>query len=525
MLTPGERWARAGTHAGSARTSAAGSARCSPRRAPSPNVDVFAGGTYRVADRTTRTATATRSRTAATRLATGIGKVTVRPADGHEVKLGAHHLRLQLQDRPAVPNQESVYDTNVVNNILNGALALQPAGRPSVRLRRQRLLDRRPTRIRSRSPNGTPGSQGNPITGFVGDCAQLQASTPRASTLNNTSRFDVGEFRNAFTYGGDYFQRRGRQSSIRPATATVTTPNGERTVSGAFVQWKVNYSTWLEVDQRAALRQLRARRRRHARRAAITSRRRSRSASRRSRLHGLRHLCGRLSRAGGHRDAWSPARTRRSRPASRTCSPSCRTRPCGRRSARPRKSASTSNTTTSSSRATAARQGQRLPQRRRRLHRAREVRSADHVRSARRRSRLPAGAVVTIPINSYSFAQYQNIGNARIEGVEFEGTYDAGAWFVGLSGQHIRGRDVTNGDAAAHRPAGPDHHAPSACGCSSASSRCRCAGRRSRRRRRATSRTVTRTASRFPPDRRLQSGQPLCRLPADAGCAGELRHR
>ena len=56
----------------------------------------------------------------------------------------------------------------------------------------------------------------------------------------------------------------------------------------------------------------------------------------------------------------------------------------------------------------------------------------------------PPVPIVTIPINSFSMSQYQNIGNARIEGVEFEGTYDAGDWFVGLSGQHIRGRDVTN---------------------------------------------------------------------------------
>ena len=48
-----------------------------------------------------------------------------------------------------------------------------------------------------------------------------------------------------------------------------------------------------------------------------------------------------------------------------------------------------------------------------------------------------------IPLNTFSLSQYQNIGNARIEGVEFEGTYDTGDWFVGLSGQHIRGRDTT----------------------------------------------------------------------------------
>jgi hemoglobin/transferrin/lactoferrin receptor protein len=42
-------------------------------------------------------------------------------------------------------------------------------------------------------------------------------------------------------------------------------------------------------------------------------------------------------------------------------------------------------------------------------------------------------------------AQYQNIGEGRFEGIEFEGNYDAGDWFVQLAGQHIRGRDLTAG--------------------------------------------------------------------------------
>jgi len=29
-------------------------------------------------------------------------------------------------------------------------------------------------------------------------------------------------------------------------------------------------------------------------------------------------------------------------------------------------------------------------------------------------------------VNSFSLSQYQNIGKAQIQGVEFEGTYDAG---------------------------------------------------------------------------------------------------
>ena len=58
---------------------------------------------------------------------------------------------------------------------------------------------------------------------------------------------------------------------------------------------------------------------------------------------------------------------------------------------------------------------------------------------------MQRGIIPLIVVNSFSLSQYQNIGKAQIQGVEFEGTYDAGEWFVGLQGQHIRGRDVTNG--------------------------------------------------------------------------------
>ncbi len=41
--------------------------------------------------------------------------------------------------------------------------------------------------------------------------------------------------------------------------------------------------------------------------------------------------------------------------------------------------------------------------------------------------------------------QYVNIPQARIEGVEFETNYDSGLWFAGLSGQHLKGQNLTQG--------------------------------------------------------------------------------
>jgi hemoglobin/transferrin/lactoferrin receptor protein len=51
---------------------------------------------------------------------------------------------------------------------------------------------------------------------------------------------------------------------------------------------------------------------------------------------------------------------------------------------------------------------------------------------------LPGGAIL---INSTSLAQYQNTGDAQINGVELNADYDAGGWFAGVAGQAMRGRD------------------------------------------------------------------------------------
>ena len=64
--------------------------------------------------------------------------------------------------------------------------------------------------------------------------------------MYNTTRFNVGDWRNAATYGFDVFQDKVRTSDSR-GNSNITTPGGERTVSGGFFQLKNNYSTWLEV--------------------------------------------------------------------------------------------------------------------------------------------------------------------------------------------------------------------------------------------------------------------------------------
>jgi hemoglobin/transferrin/lactoferrin receptor protein len=66
------------------------------------------------------------------------------------------------------------------------------------------------------------------------------------------------------------------------------------------------------------------------------------------------------------------------------------------------------------------------------------------------------GVVCTTPNFGGGFApgcqQYQNITNARLEGGEFETMYDAGKWFAGLAGSHVRGKTVQTGAPLATIP-------------------------------------------------------------------------
>lgn len=56
------------------------------------------------------------------------------------------------------------------------------------------------------------------------------------------------------------------------------------------------------------------------------------------------------------------------------------------------------------------------------------------------------------PPFGFSF-QYQNIANAKLDGLELEAMYDARTWFFGISATHIRGTDEGTGDPLLTIPA------------------------------------------------------------------------
>ncbi|MET0879541.1 MAG: TonB-dependent hemoglobin/transferrin/lactoferrin family receptor [Tardiphaga sp.] len=266
VVRPGEVWgvdvnSVIGSNYGRALGSAFGGVRVNP------NVDVFAGGTYSTQENY-RDGTGFEVANTGNRLSSGIAKLTVRPADGHEVKLGTIFQEDiysvgQPARRAGDPNSTnangtnnlggtSIYATNVKNYTTTlGWKYSQPDDRLfdwDAKIYWNRTEN---DQVKTFNTTATPnvafcgGLPGNPVTGCVGSNRSYLLDT-FGIDVHNTSRFETGDWRHAVTYGFDAFQDKVTTADIK-GTSDVTTPAGKRTVSGGFAQWKANYTSWLEV--------------------------------------------------------------------------------------------------------------------------------------------------------------------------------------------------------------------------------------------------------------------------------------
>jgi hemoglobin/transferrin/lactoferrin receptor protein len=226
-----------------------------------PDVDIFGGAVYRTQGNY-KDGNGTEIGNSGNQVESGLLKLTVRPALGHEVKLGAvfqdYQYNIgQINRGPtttaaliALNRGSSVYASDAKN--YTGTVTWNYS------LPSDNLFDSHVSFYGNRTQNdqtktydyGAPttycnGGLGNNISGCVG--------TSRAYTLdtygfdaNNTTRFNVGDWRNAVTYGVDAFQDDVITTDSR-GNSNITTPSGIRTVSGGFIQLKQNYNTWFEA--------------------------------------------------------------------------------------------------------------------------------------------------------------------------------------------------------------------------------------------------------------------------------------
>ena len=227
-----------------------------------PNVDIFGGAVYRTQGNY-KDGNGTEIGNTGNEIAGGLLKLTVRPAEGHEIKFGGvfqdYKYSIGQENRGATTTPalialnrgSSVYASDAKN--YTGTVTWKYS-KPD-----DHWFDWNATVYGNRTENDqtktyhysfTPsaycgGGLGNNISGCVGDKRGYVLDT-FGIDVNNTTRFRVGDWLNALTYGFDAFQDAVSTSDSR-GNSNVTTPGGLRTVSGGFVQLKQNYSTWLEV--------------------------------------------------------------------------------------------------------------------------------------------------------------------------------------------------------------------------------------------------------------------------------------
>lgn len=226
--------------------------------------DVFGGAVYR-SQSNYKDGSGTEIGNTANDTAAGMLKLTTRPWDGHQIKFGAlfqdyNYSIGQFNRGPtttAAPASaiagSSVYDSHVRNYTGTVNWRYNKPG--------DDLFDWNATLYGNRTDNDQVKTYNNRITAGGGICSLLNPGNNISGCVgdrrgylldtygidvNNTSRFAVGEWRNAVAYGFDAFRDHVSTTDER-GNSNITTPGGERTVSGGFVQLKSNYSSWLEV--------------------------------------------------------------------------------------------------------------------------------------------------------------------------------------------------------------------------------------------------------------------------------------
>lgn len=264
ILKPGERFATAfAGMAGSNARRGMGSVFTAAR--PNQNIDFLLGATHRMQNNYWDGDEKIINNTS-NHISSGLAKLALRPLEGHEIKFGAilqedlynigQYNRGPIEPSTTSPltqaNQgSSVYASEVHNS--TGTVRWKYY-RPEDKLFNWDIsaysnrTSNNQTKIAHLSDTAQAGvcsTPGNNVSGCVGDKRGYLLET-QGFDGHNTTRLDFGEWRNAITYGGDIFQDDVTTFDAR-GNSNVTTPGGVRTVSGAFVQWKSNYSSWLEV--------------------------------------------------------------------------------------------------------------------------------------------------------------------------------------------------------------------------------------------------------------------------------------
>lgn len=369
-------------------------------------------------------------------------KLTLRPGEGQQIKFTAitYNTNYDFGDTTGagatIPGI-GIYSENVRNQTVNAQYTFKSPESSLVDLNSNLYWNQ--TRVRETvqvpyvDPNG--GGPGVPIdfSGPPGTQSNYMLNTS-GFNVNNTSRFDFAGWRHAVTYGGD-FNNDTMDTGIGCAADQLPngacdvslTPGGHRNTYGDFAQWKADYSTWFEMINAVRYDGF-----------ALMGEGFSESGNRLSpkTTIGITPIAGLqpyVSYAEGYRaPAVTEAFIAGFHPGGFAYfEPNPSLRP---------EIGKTQEVGVNIKYDNVLSPGDKI---RAKVNAFRND-ITDYIDMV---TAFGGGPVVPPPCNS-AFGnpclQYQNIGKVRIEGFEFEANYDAGWWFAGISGQHLRGKAQTS---------------------------------------------------------------------------------
>lgn len=165
------------------------------------------------------------------RVTSGNLKTTLRPADGHELKLGAILQRYNDQITGSSGSTSptlSRYDTNTTNQTYTAAYTWKPDDNDLIDLSANAYHNRtraEQTQVWPTSASGNFRFYDVATTGF---------------NVKNSSRFDAWGIAHTLTYGLDYYY-------LEASSEAAHFGAGEQQGYGGFVQWQGDYQNWLQI--------------------------------------------------------------------------------------------------------------------------------------------------------------------------------------------------------------------------------------------------------------------------------------
>lgn len=160
----------------------------------------------------------------------GYLKATFRPADGHELKLGAILQNYEdfVTASSGSPNEVSRFDADTVNQTYTVAYTYRPEDNDLVDFSANAYHNRTKAdqfQVAKAADYGKTRYYDVATTGF---------------NLKNSSRFEAGGLAHTLTYGADYYHLTGDSDASHFGA-------GEQQGYGGFLQWQGDYAGWLQM--------------------------------------------------------------------------------------------------------------------------------------------------------------------------------------------------------------------------------------------------------------------------------------